>query len=191
MTRKKEIDRERVLDAAAAVIVATGGRQFTLDAVAEQADISKGGLVYSFPTKEELLSAVLARETARFFAAIDERLGEDREDPRKRLLGYIEELLAEDDVTRRRVSLLFAALVQHPSKDTAAHQAYRELFSWFETATAHGREVRTAVLAVEGLFLLRGLGIVDASTQDWIDVLENARETILKGMPPASDATRT
>src|ERR1700692_1829110 len=52
LTRKKEIDRDRILDAAERVILESGGRNFTLDAVAERAGISKGGLVYSFPTKD-------------------------------------------------------------------------------------------------------------------------------------------
>ena len=42
MARKKEIDRDKVLDAAEAVILESGGRNFTLDAVA--APCSGGGL---------------------------------------------------------------------------------------------------------------------------------------------------
>jgi len=34
LARKKEIDRDRILDAAEAVILESGGRNFTLDAVA-------------------------------------------------------------------------------------------------------------------------------------------------------------
>jgi AcrR family transcriptional regulator len=51
-----------------AVILESGGRNFTLDAVAERAGISKGGLVYSFATKDELVRATLERELARFQA---------------------------------------------------------------------------------------------------------------------------
>ena len=35
MARKREIDKDKVLDAAEAVILESGGRYFTLDAVAE------------------------------------------------------------------------------------------------------------------------------------------------------------
>ena len=51
VTRKKEIDKEKVLDAAESLILESGGRLFTLDAVAERAGISKGGLVYTFSSK--------------------------------------------------------------------------------------------------------------------------------------------
>ena len=40
MTRKKEIDKEKVLDAAESLILESGGRLFTLDAVAERAGIA-------------------------------------------------------------------------------------------------------------------------------------------------------
>ena len=78
MARKKEIDRDRILDAAEAVILESGGRNFTLDAVAERAGISKGGLVYSFATKDELVRATLERELARFQDAVRRRLGNGR-----------------------------------------------------------------------------------------------------------------
>ena len=71
-----KIDRDRILDAAEHVILESGGRNFTLDAVAERAGISKGGLVYSFATKDELFRAALEREVARFQEAVRQRLGE-------------------------------------------------------------------------------------------------------------------
>lgn len=51
----------------------TGGRHFTLDAVAERASVSKGGLVYSSATKEDLIAAALNREMKRFRAAVTQR----------------------------------------------------------------------------------------------------------------------
>src|ERR1700687_3324639 len=74
LTRKKEIDRDRILDAAERVILESGGRNFTLDAVAESAGISKGGLVYSFATKDGLVRAALEREVTRFQEAVAWRL---------------------------------------------------------------------------------------------------------------------
>jgi hypothetical protein len=45
-------------------------RPSTLDAVAERAGISKGGLVYSFATKDGLVRAALEREVTRFQGAV-------------------------------------------------------------------------------------------------------------------------
>src|SRR3984957_4018391 len=96
LTRKKEIDRDRILDAAEAVILESGGRNFTLDAVAERAGISTGGLVYSFATKDELVGSTLERELARFQDAVRRRLGNGLTGPVELVLAYIEEALGED-----------------------------------------------------------------------------------------------
>jgi hypothetical protein len=48
-------------------------RPSTLDAVAERAGISKGGLVYSFATKDGLVRAALEREVTRFQGAVRQR----------------------------------------------------------------------------------------------------------------------
>jgi AcrR family transcriptional regulator len=50
-----------MLDAAEAIVLESGARHMTLDAVAARACVSKGGLLYHFPTKEALLSAMLER----------------------------------------------------------------------------------------------------------------------------------
>jgi AcrR family transcriptional regulator len=114
VTRKKEIDRDRVLDAAEAVILESGGRNFTLDAVAERAGISKGGLVYTFATKDGLIHAALEREVARFQEAVRRRLGSGPTGPVELVLAHIEEALDEDDASTQMAAFLVTALVHAP-----------------------------------------------------------------------------
>lgn len=49
--------RDKILDAALVLVQEIGASELTLDAVAERAGVSKGGLLYHFPFKEELLTA--------------------------------------------------------------------------------------------------------------------------------------
>jgi AcrR family transcriptional regulator len=60
----------KVLDAAEKVLLERSAAAFTLDAVAAQAQVSKGGLMYHFPSKEALLAALVARAVT----AVDEAL---------------------------------------------------------------------------------------------------------------------
>jgi AcrR family transcriptional regulator len=53
--------KDRILDAADAVASEFGATKLTLDAVAERAEVSKGGVLYHFPTKEALLVGMVAR----------------------------------------------------------------------------------------------------------------------------------
>lgn len=58
---RKPVARDAVLDAFEALLIDVGERAATLDAVARQAGVSKGGLLYHFPNKEALISALLER----------------------------------------------------------------------------------------------------------------------------------
>lgn len=53
--------RERVLQAAERVVSLVGAARLTLNAVANAAGVSKGGLLYHFPSKEALLTALAQR----------------------------------------------------------------------------------------------------------------------------------
>jgi len=59
-TRNPAIDaRTRILQAAARVIRQEGAMALTLDAVAREARVSKGGLLYHFPSKDVLVRELL------------------------------------------------------------------------------------------------------------------------------------
>jgi AcrR family transcriptional regulator len=178
VARRKEIDRDRILDAAEQVIVESGGRNFTLDAVAERAGISKGGLVYSFATKDELFRAALEREIARFQKAVSQRLGGRPPKPFELVLAHIEEALDEDDATTNKAAFLLTALVHAPDMMEPARRYYRALFDPLLSKSGAARDVRHALLAVEGLFLLRGLGFVEFSTEEQRAVLLHARDIV-------------
>ena len=70
--------KQRLLDAAAAVVRRDGATALTLDAVAAEAGVSKGGLLYHFASKRELLDAMLdgwLEEFASEIAAAEEGEG--------------------------------------------------------------------------------------------------------------------
>ena len=53
--------RDRLLDAFETILVRSGSRAATLEAVAAEADVSKGGLLYHFGSKDELVDGMLTR----------------------------------------------------------------------------------------------------------------------------------
>src|SRR5918995_4669163 len=59
--RGRKSSREKILDAAAELVSEIGSGRLTLEAVAERAGLSKGGLLYNFPTKEALLQGMVQR----------------------------------------------------------------------------------------------------------------------------------
>jgi AcrR family transcriptional regulator len=178
VTRKKEIDRDRILDAAEQVILESGGRDFTLDAVAERAGISKGGLVYTFATKDGLVRAALEREVTRFQEAVQRRLGGRPVQPFELVLAHIEEALDEDDATTHKAAFLVTALVHAPDMMEPVRRYYRGLLDPLLSKSGAAPEVRHALLAVEGMFLLQGMGFVEFSPKEHRAVLLHARDIV-------------
>ncbi len=64
--------RDRVLDAFERLLVDRGERAATLDAVAREAGVSKGGLIYHFPSRDAMVEGLLGRMQSR--AAEDDTL---------------------------------------------------------------------------------------------------------------------
>src|SRR6185503_1133094 len=62
---KRPNSRGIVLDAADALVSEVGANHMSLDAVAARAGISKGGLLYLFPSKVALLQGMLERYVER------------------------------------------------------------------------------------------------------------------------------
>jgi len=59
MTPRASNSRERVLSAAVDIVARDGSSHLTMDAVAAESGLSKGGVLYHFPSKEALLAAML------------------------------------------------------------------------------------------------------------------------------------
>ena len=106
----KASSREAILDAAETVTVESGAVRMTLDAVAETAGVSKGGLLYHFPTKEALLLALVQRYVERFnekrLRLLEAAQGETLPEARAFVRGAFS---SETDAERPRAAFLAAA----------------------------------------------------------------------------------
>ena len=63
--------RERLLEAAEWLTLRDGVAKMTLDAVSREAGVSKGGLLYHFPTKDALIGGMIERFIERFEGDIE------------------------------------------------------------------------------------------------------------------------
>lgn len=64
--------KEKLLEAASKIIITRGIGSLTLEAVAVEAGVSKGGLLYHFPNKEELIVGLNLSTLERFRESIKE-----------------------------------------------------------------------------------------------------------------------
>ena len=139
--------RDRLLDAAGTVVMRDGAQALTLDAVAEEAEVSKGGLLYHFKSKRDLVEGMVERWLAEFQREMDEK---DTEFIR----GYIKASAPEGNELG-----MLAALVADPSLLVAVRKQYG---IWQDRVEREGRDpvdATVARLAADGLWLAELLGM--------------------------------
>ncbi|NUR85316.1 MAG: TetR/AcrR family transcriptional regulator, partial [Nonomuraea sp.] len=126
--------RERLLDAAAEVILGDGAEALTLEAVAHRAGVSKGGLFYHFPTKQALVAALVRRLTDAF----DDALEAAGDRPGDYLRAYLDATIPPEH-TPAAADGLTAALLAGALVDPAALAPLRERFTaWQERLVRDG-----------------------------------------------------
>ncbi len=158
MGRKRAIDQDTILDAAEIVVARDGAARLTLDAVAQQAGISKGSVVYDYKSKRALIEAVVNRAVRNDNAfneqAIERFNGKASAVIRGRIAAAGEPFPDEF----RAVALnLCAALAQDAGLRTTIQKNQTAVIDRVLQTSASPRGALLAYLALEGLKLLESL----------------------------------
>ncbi|MCK7638447.1 TetR/AcrR family transcriptional regulator [Corynebacterium pygosceleis] len=145
--------RDHILTSAIALIEEHGLNAVSLESVAERAGISKGGLMYHFPTRQELLLGIVGSLADDWEEQLRELAGgtADSVDADTRLRAYV--LSMATSVTRAELMLTLET-TQNPDLGDAWQPV---LSRWApdvsDTDTEAGRLRYLKVLAAEGLWL--------------------------------------
>jgi AcrR family transcriptional regulator len=147
--------RQRLLDAAERVVVESGATHLTLDAVAKSAGVSKGGLLYHFPSKEALLEGMLARHFEDVDAEVAKRLASrGRKSSRADMFRERIHVLLELHPGRPAVgAAMVAASADNPEHMAPCRAQYRKLLDEFSRLPGGFERAALVLLAVQGLLL--------------------------------------
>lgn len=186
MGRPQHIDRNRVLDAAEAIVLTHGVSGLTIDAVAQAVGITKGGVQYCFGTKNGLIDAMVERWCREFKEQIDTLAGPSS-DPVERIGSYVEATTKIDRLSHARAAGLMAILLQSPGHMASVRKWYHDLLEPLDSSSQSGRRARLAFMAMEGAFLLRSFGFMQMESEnDWQEIYDEIK-TLL---PQASTAAQ-
>lgn len=157
--------RERILAAAAEVARETGPGSLSLDAVAHRAGVSKGGLLYNFPSKAKLMQALVASYVEEFERELDKAVAEGE----TLLAAYLRlsMLKCEDDET---ASWIFSAVAEDPHFLEPVRQHRRRLLDRLKSESSDPADLLVVFFAVEGLLSMKlfDTTILSADERDMI-----------------------
>jgi AcrR family transcriptional regulator len=164
--------REVILDAAQAVVLEVGAAHMTLDAVAKKAGVSKGGLLYHFPTKEALLKELLKRRLQHLEEARKRKCAELQEGPTREIKAYVLSTLARGRKDGPIGAALLAAIAHDPKLLEPVRDDYlRRLAELIPVGLRFERAVIVA-LAADGLRLLELLSLSPLNDRQRKQVIE-------------------
>ncbi len=156
--------KQRILLAASEVVEDLGAGHLTIEAVAEKAELSKGGLLYHYPSKRELLAGMLEYLLEQVEHRIDDNgvnIGENHDVLEDSGVGLAELIKAQQgrgDIERIMSRAILAAAAEDP---TLLDPARTTLSGWFDSATQESEYGLLLLLAIEGLRFIEMLNLIE------------------------------
>jgi AcrR family transcriptional regulator len=153
--------RDRILNAAEERVLAGGPAGLVLDAIAADAGVSKGGLLYHFANKEALVAGLCERMLDGF----DQKLAALREtdDAGAGARAYLASTVTDEGKPADTSAQLMAGILATLGRDSPHLEAVRARFGeWHAALVDDGMDDTTATiirLAADGLWLSALLGL--------------------------------
>ena len=158
--------REKLLDAAADLIAKNSVNELTLEGVAAAAGVTKGGLIYHFKTKDDLLGALVERMVGQ----IDQR---QRAKAARRgdTSGALLQAMIDDtfDMSRKEKLLLtnlLAAATSYPHLLAPVQQLFAGVYAEFAGIGPQAGLALVVAAALDGLSLVELLNLHQFSKRE-------------------------
>ncbi len=148
---RKPAARQKIMDASRQIVMERGAGCLTFDEIADVSGVTRGGITYHFPTKQQLLQALVYQDIAQWEAIEDELRPDGYSDETADLLAYIRTHTHDDQDRRRFVTGMLGAITLDPPimEPVRDHEKKR-----FEDVVWTDRTLRQQLLcmAAVGLF---------------------------------------
>lgn len=143
--------KDRILNAAEALACEMGTSTLRLEAVAGRAEVSKGGLLYHFPSKDELLQAMLARRLELFEESQDTIQAQLKSEDPGRLRSFLQAGLDDLAENSQFCKSLLAAVISNPDLLIPVRRFLKQKVKELGKASVGRDQAIILWLAVEGL----------------------------------------
>jgi AcrR family transcriptional regulator len=185
--------QDTLLDAAEAVVARQGIANLTLDAVAAEARMSKGGLLHYFPAKDRLVEALVIRCAEGWRSCYTEAYERTPDGPGRMARALLNHCLSDakcwTEELRRSSSAVFAALAQNPALIEPMRAVYADLHRRIAEDGLPPGVGEAVAAAIDGLWLDWVLGIVPLE-QDRVVRVRLALEDMLARAWPARRSSK-
>jgi AcrR family transcriptional regulator len=169
--------RTNILAAAEKLAREVGPGNISLEAVASAAGVSKGGLLYHFPSKGKLLEALVAS----FVDEVDRAMALAEADKRQNglIAAYIDHMICERRENMPPPTGLLAALAEHPQLLDPVRRFEQQ---FLEKARRNSSDPQMTVVAFLVVQAIRSMELLDSNVLSEAEIDETLR-WVLERLP--------
>lgn len=182
MAKKPSETKIKLLEAAAQVVREKGASQLTLEAVAEKANVSKGGLLYHYPNKSMLLAAMVTHLMESFEEAMESQIAQSESE-----ITWLEAFVAMSFDPNHSQLVESAGILAAVANDPSLLEPLRERYKvWQAQAEASGLDPNLATiirLAADGLWFTELFDVSPLTDEQRSQVLDTLL-TLIKDSKP-------
>jgi AcrR family transcriptional regulator len=170
--------REKILAAAEELARVAGPGNLSLDAVAARAGVSKGGLLYHFPTKAKLLEALVEQFLASFDATLRDRETASAGATDSLVRAYLDILVGEHLCHQPPPSGLLAALGEDPNFLAPVRRFDRKLLDRMKANASDPVIALIVYLSLHGIKSMQLLNIETIDGEEFDSVIARLRALV-------------
>lgn len=178
MAATRPSTRQRILDAAAEIAQEAGPGNLSLEAVAAKAGVSKGGLLYHFPSKAHLMEGVVEGFIRSFEETLTEREAARQGRANSLAEAYLELFVEDHDCSKPPPSGLLAALAENPDFLSPVRRFEREFLDRMKENASDPALALVVFLAVRGVRTMNLLNL-DILTEEEFGALTGKLKALL------------
>ena len=157
MARRRVIDQNAILDAAETVVTRDGAANLTIDAVANEAHISKASVVYDYKSKQQLIKSMVKRIMQESIEQID--AAQTEQGAEGRIQAHINVYASEiSNIHRAVATQLCSSWMNDEELLSILNEYFRKEIFLFSEEVPKNYGPLLAFLALEGLRSIECLG---------------------------------
>ena len=158
-TSKTTNTKKSLLIAAAEIVKEEGVVKLTLEAVAQRAGVSKGGLLYHYPSKEALIKGMVEDWKNNYFESIIALAKDDTKELGKWSRAYVQSTYSNLENDKLLSSAIMAAMFINPELLDEYRQQYDRLLTKLENDGIDPIKTTIARLSIDGLWFSEIFGM--------------------------------
>jgi AcrR family transcriptional regulator len=172
--------RDKIVTAAVDLAKEVGPGHVSLDAVAQRAGVSKGGLLYNFPSKKKLLEAIVAHHLDKFESALLEKTEKSGGKKDSVVVACVDLFEMDCKEGMPPASGFLAALVENPDLMLPVRKMSRRLVDRIRANATDESSALVVFMALEGLRCLPLLDIDVLTEEERTLVIEKLHDIVRK-----------